>query len=165
MTQPTPSLDLTSCDREPIHVPGSIQPHGILLALDPETLSIYQAAGETEGTVGRAVDGLPGEYAEAVLGAQAVHLIRSAGVQSTEPLYLGNIPAPADPSRHLDVTAHRRDGIFILELEPSTPIPRLRPRRWPPCAGSAPSSMPRPTWPGSSRLPAGSSGASQASTG
>ncbi|MBL0405278.1 GAF domain-containing protein [Microvirga aerilata] len=123
MTQPTPSLDLTSCDREPIHVPGSIQPHGILLALDPETLSIYQAAGETEGTVGRAVDGLPGEYAEAVLGAQAVHLIRSAGVQSTEPLYLGNIPAPADPSRHLDVTAHRRDGIFILELEPSTPHP------------------------------------------
>jgi light-regulated signal transduction histidine kinase (bacteriophytochrome) len=32
MTQSAPSLDLTSCDQEPIHVPGSIQPHGILLA-------------------------------------------------------------------------------------------------------------------------------------
>ena len=28
--------ELTSCDREPIHIPGSIQPHGFLLALDEE---------------------------------------------------------------------------------------------------------------------------------
>ncbi len=28
------SLDVGSCDREPIHIPGSIQPHGFLLALD-----------------------------------------------------------------------------------------------------------------------------------
>ena len=25
-----PSVDLTNCDREPIHIPGSIQPHGCL---------------------------------------------------------------------------------------------------------------------------------------
>ncbi len=30
------SPELTSCDREPIHIPGSIQPHGFLLALDDE---------------------------------------------------------------------------------------------------------------------------------
>ena len=29
-----PALDLSSCDREPIHIPGSIQPHGFLLAVD-----------------------------------------------------------------------------------------------------------------------------------
>ena len=28
------AVDLTNCDREPIHVPGSIQPHGCLLACD-----------------------------------------------------------------------------------------------------------------------------------
>ncbi len=27
-------IDLTNCDREPIHIPGSIQPHGCLLACD-----------------------------------------------------------------------------------------------------------------------------------
>src|ERR1700712_4799503 len=27
-------LTLDNCDREPIHIPGSIQPHGALLALD-----------------------------------------------------------------------------------------------------------------------------------
>ena len=26
------TLDLNNCDREPIHIPNSIQPHGILLA-------------------------------------------------------------------------------------------------------------------------------------
>ena len=25
--------DLTDCDREPIHIPGTIQPHGVLLVL------------------------------------------------------------------------------------------------------------------------------------
>jgi len=30
-------VDLTDCDREPIHVPGTIQPYGVLLVLtEPE---------------------------------------------------------------------------------------------------------------------------------
>jgi hypothetical protein len=28
--------DLTTCDRKPIHIQGSIQPHGELLGIDPE---------------------------------------------------------------------------------------------------------------------------------
>lgn len=35
-------VDLTNCDREPIHIPGHIQPHGFLVALDPETLTIQK---------------------------------------------------------------------------------------------------------------------------
>ncbi len=31
---PLPELNLENCDREPIHIPGSIQPHGALLAFD-----------------------------------------------------------------------------------------------------------------------------------
>lgn len=29
-----PKVDLTNCDREPIHIPGKIQPHGFLIAVD-----------------------------------------------------------------------------------------------------------------------------------
>lgn len=36
--------DLTVCDREPIHIPGSIQPHGVLLVVDAATRSIVQAS-------------------------------------------------------------------------------------------------------------------------
>src|SRR5215470_18035824 len=33
MNQP---VDLTNCDREPIHIPGSVQPFGFLLALSSD---------------------------------------------------------------------------------------------------------------------------------
>ncbi|WEF33765.1 hypothetical protein [Pseudoduganella chitinolytica] len=40
MTSLTPqvsaTLDLSSCEQEPIRTPGSIQPHGFVLALDPD---------------------------------------------------------------------------------------------------------------------------------
>jgi light-regulated signal transduction histidine kinase (bacteriophytochrome) len=31
---PETTIDLSECDREPIHVPGSIQPHGVLLVAE-----------------------------------------------------------------------------------------------------------------------------------
>ena len=34
------SADLTNCDREPIHIPGKIQSHGVLVALDKESMII-----------------------------------------------------------------------------------------------------------------------------
>ena len=33
-------VDLSNCDREPIHIPGKIQPNGVLLGLDKRSLKI-----------------------------------------------------------------------------------------------------------------------------
>jgi two-component system, chemotaxis family, sensor kinase Cph1 len=33
-------IDLNSCDREPIHIPGSIQPHVVLLVVGSRDLDI-----------------------------------------------------------------------------------------------------------------------------
>ena len=38
--------DITSCDREPIHIPGSIQPHGVLVVVEPASLRTVGEAGE-----------------------------------------------------------------------------------------------------------------------
>jgi light-regulated signal transduction histidine kinase (bacteriophytochrome) len=38
------ALDLSSCENEPIHIPGFIQPHGVLLALDSTTSAIEQVS-------------------------------------------------------------------------------------------------------------------------
>ena len=50
-------LDLGSCDREPIHIVGSVQPHGFLLALDARTLTVVQASANAPlaASVGTAV--------------------------------------------------------------------------------------------------------------
>jgi chemotaxis family two-component system sensor kinase Cph1 len=44
--------DLTSCDREPIHIPGSIQPYGVLLAVGRSDFEIRQFAGDTQFLLG-----------------------------------------------------------------------------------------------------------------
>jgi light-regulated signal transduction histidine kinase (bacteriophytochrome) len=45
-------VDLTTCDREPIHLPGSIQPHGVLLVLDEPGLVVAQASANTADQLG-----------------------------------------------------------------------------------------------------------------
>jgi len=46
-------IDLTGCDRESIHVPQAIQPHGFLLILDPQSLTAEQGAGPIEDLTGQ----------------------------------------------------------------------------------------------------------------
>ncbi|NPD70399.1 hypothetical protein HN018_26500 (plasmid) [Lichenicola cladoniae] len=41
-------LDPTSCDRELIHAPGSIQPHGMMLVAATEDLRVQHVAGDIE---------------------------------------------------------------------------------------------------------------------
>ena len=48
---PTPE-QIQACDREPIHIPGAIQPHGVLLALDRDSLTVRMAAGDVAGLLG-----------------------------------------------------------------------------------------------------------------
>lgn len=53
------NLDIEACAREPIRIPGLIQPHGALLVLDPEDLAIRQASvncGDLLGLFGTAGD-------------------------------------------------------------------------------------------------------------
>ena len=40
--------DITACDREPIHIPGSIQPHGLLLVVAADSLIVLGGAGDIE---------------------------------------------------------------------------------------------------------------------
>ena len=44
--------DLISCDREPIDIPGSIQPHGVMLVVDCQQLVIRRYAGDTRLLLG-----------------------------------------------------------------------------------------------------------------
>ena len=45
-------VDLSNCDREPIHIPGLVQPHGALLAFDAQGRATHvsaNAAGRWSG--------------------------------------------------------------------------------------------------------------------
>jgi hypothetical protein len=48
----TIDLDLTTCDREPIHIPGAIQPHGILFALSGPDLHVKAVSANVADHLG-----------------------------------------------------------------------------------------------------------------
>lgn len=56
------NVDLTNCDREQIHIPGSIQPHGILLAVNEKDPTVLQVSSNVKSILGvepAASDGQP----------------------------------------------------------------------------------------------------------
>ena len=64
------TIDLTNCDREPIHIPGLIQPHGVLLVLQNPTLEIVQVSRNTEAVMGRQPEELLGKPLSDLLDAK-----------------------------------------------------------------------------------------------
>jgi light-regulated signal transduction histidine kinase (bacteriophytochrome) len=117
------SIDLTGCDREPIHIPGAIQPHGVLLVVDPASEEVLQSAGDTESLLGHAPP-LPGRRVGEALGVSLGTFVRAAGAGlRVEPVYLGSV-RPRPGGDEVDVVASQRDGVVILELERS-PAARL----------------------------------------
>ena len=53
--------DLTNCERELIHLAGSIQPHGVLIALAGPHLNVVQVSANLPLVLGIAVDDLLGQ--------------------------------------------------------------------------------------------------------
>ena len=113
----TPVLDLSTCAREPIRTPGSIQPHGFLLTLshDLEVLQASANLGDWTGVgVREAIGGpLVALIGEAAMQRLAPELSTSLGPR---PHYLGTVTAST--GRHFDVLGHRWDELTILEFEP-----------------------------------------------
>lgn len=113
------SFDLSQCVRERIHQLGGVQSHGTLLAVDPTSGLVDTAADNTLALLNSAADELIGRHITAVLADAdwAEALEASAGGDSvavTLPVTAGAASHQAD----FDLSAHRRDGLVVLEFEP-----------------------------------------------
>ncbi|WP_018700711.1 HWE histidine kinase domain-containing protein [Amorphus coralli] len=113
------AVDLTNCDREPIHIPGSIQPHGCLLVCEPRggvVLRHSANAGAMLGLEGR-INGLP---LHDLFDDSCVHALRNAETTSSDasrPALLFALEVA--PGRSFDVSLHRSGEIVIIEFEPA----------------------------------------------
>lgn len=106
------------CEQEPVHVPGSIQPHGVLLVLDPESEVVLQAAGPVEALLGTQ-DGMHGRSLRKVLGRSLAALREESGaVLGRVPTYVGTARGPGGIGL-LTLTGHLVNGAAVLELEPA----------------------------------------------
>lgn len=102
------AVDLSTCDREPIHIPGMIQPHGVLLAIDAAgALRMWSDnAAERLGVTLTRDAPLPG-------GEVAVAIARAiAGFEAGE-----EASAVTLSSGTYDVVTHASGDLTIVELE------------------------------------------------
>src|SRR4051794_2452715 len=72
-----PQPDLTACDREPIHVPGRVQPHGVLLVADAAGLRVLHASDNCARHLRANAAGLIGGPLDAALSPDAAALLRA----------------------------------------------------------------------------------------
>ncbi|QYF92332.1 GAF domain-containing protein [Massilia sp. PAMC28688] len=117
VTTTSHDLDLSSCDKEPIHTPGSIQPHGFLLALSKE-LTVLQASDNLSSLTGVCVEDLLGQPLAHLLGAGLAERIKAALAQSEvgqRPIFLCTVELAR--GARFDVLAHHHDGLLMLEFE------------------------------------------------
>lgn len=116
---PQPPPDLDACAREPIHIPGSIQPHGILLVIDPATGLVLQASANAGAELLGEDRPVQGQLWDALL---QVDPVQASALQPVEaPLHLGHAPCTVLRTGLSRWTAAWRlyPRHWLLELEPA----------------------------------------------
>lgn len=119
MNQPTgasTTVDLNNCDREPIHVPGAIQPHGCLLAYSADELELIAYSANAAEWFGRELsfgekpaDAFTPEFEDAL---RASVDSGSGGVIHHISYEASNRGAPS-----ASAATHRHAGRVLVELE------------------------------------------------
>jgi len=111
---------LARCAEEPIHIPGSIQPHGCLLVLDAG-LCVVQASANSREWLGEAPGRLIGSPLASVLGEEAAQqveeIVREGAARKPVPFRLR-----LGPSRELVAQTHAMGRLRILELARSAAL-------------------------------------------
>lgn len=106
---------LKTCASEPIHIPGSIQPHGVLLMVQPGGYQIMGCSANAQTVFGISVDKLRTKslanflsvedlgHLDALLAKQAIHTERTLQVEILEECY--------------DLSIHLSNNLLIVEIE------------------------------------------------
>jgi two-component system, chemotaxis family, sensor kinase Cph1 len=114
------TVDLTNCDREPIHIPGRIQPHGILLVLSEPDLTIVQISSNCDRWLGDSAENFLNQPLSRLLNPDQLSAISSClskDFESINPLKLDL--QNQQQTIVFDGIIHRHAGALLLELEPS----------------------------------------------
>ncbi|MBS9475641.1 HWE histidine kinase domain-containing protein [Ancylobacter radicis] len=111
-------VDLSNCDREPIHVPGATQCHGCLIVCDPQGGRVRRHSSNAPDMLG-----LSGEF----VGQDLAELIGEAGATRIRAA-LDAAPDPSAPAllfdlalssgARFDVAVHCFAGNALIEFEP-----------------------------------------------
>ncbi|MDG3005882.1 response regulator [Paludisphaera mucosa] len=110
---------LRHCESEPIHIPGSIQPHGVLLGIDPIDFKVLLATENVAEYLGLAPEEALGSNLARLAGRSMMDRIERLMVSSdlSDP-HRFLAPIDRDGAEWLaEASVHRQGSILVLELE------------------------------------------------
>ncbi len=118
-----PQLDWTTVEQEPIHTPGSIQPHGVLLTLKEPELIITQISENSLHFLGFSPQELLHQSLSKLLDCEQLEFLRDClqqeVIEIANPIQFHITSSQNFP--YFDGIIHRYQGVLILELEPTFP--------------------------------------------
>ncbi|OBI04372.1 histidine kinase [Mycobacterium sp. E2462] len=114
-------IDLDNCAREPIHIPGSIQPRGVLAVVREPGFEVRQVSANVAELLGRPAEAVLGRHLSDLIGAE-----QSARIEQAAAIF-GNLSRrnPVEcvvevdgESRPFDAILHRDPaGVLLVEFE------------------------------------------------
>lgn len=112
------TASLTNHDRTPIHIPGSIQPHGVLLAVNSQ-LDILQVSNNTQRYLGKSAQEVLGQALNSLFELEKVEAIRQCWTKKLGITTILKVSiVTINGERYFDCIVHRTEDALILELEP-----------------------------------------------
>ena len=113
-------VDLSACDREPIHLIGAIQPHGALLAAEGPAHAVRYASANAGAYLGIEPRDLLGMTLSDLLPEAELHAITRRDLRPLRPELFKttglHLTPPGGTSRRLDCLPHCNNGATILEF-------------------------------------------------
>jgi light-regulated signal transduction histidine kinase (bacteriophytochrome)/CheY-like chemotaxis protein len=121
------TVDLSNCDREPIHVPGSIQSHGVLLVCVGPEQRVAHASTNSSIIFMDEPEYLLGKPLEKLLGATAVATLLTAleTAQASVKARVFRLELLNGATCHAQIIRHA--GNILIELEPVSDVEEVNP--------------------------------------
>jgi two-component system, chemotaxis family, sensor kinase Cph1 len=114
-------LSLNNCDREPIHIPSAIQPHGVLIVCSKTDFVILQISQNSEALLGLSPKACLGQPLSILVQEEQIQSIQSClenEFDNINPLRF--ILLVDGKSQPFEGVVHRTDDVIVLELERCT---------------------------------------------
>ncbi|HEY2365065.1 MAG TPA: GAF domain-containing protein, partial [Polyangiaceae bacterium] len=110
-------VDVNDCAREPIHIPGTIQPFGVLIVVTEPEMTIARISENVSDHCSLAATDVLGRPLASLMDPASVDEIRD--VLREERWHTANPLRVVMQGKELDAIVHRHEGVAIVELEPN----------------------------------------------
>lgn len=120
-------VNLETCDQEPIHLIGAVQPHGALIAVNEASLIVEYASQNTLKFVGTPCEQILGKPLADLIGPSNIEALLDLPLDPSSPELLKpwfpSFVQPNGQTLNAECLPHRNNGHIILEFLQPEPTP------------------------------------------